>query len=91
MLPSYSWPDPEQRAEELAPIADAMARRIRHENPTDLCKELLNGLDRWEEWAVICLLAARVDPNEAYEVQVGWVKYGVPSAKAGRSELRAVA
>lgn len=75
MLPNYLWPDVEQVAEKLAPIAEELVQRIREEPPTALCRELLGGLDGWELWGLACLLAAQVDHRAPYEVRVGWAKH----------------
>lgn len=75
MPADYAWPDREDRAEALAPVADELVLRIRTDDPTALCLELLARYDWWEMAAVACILAARVDPHEDEQIQVGWVRH----------------
>jgi hypothetical protein len=75
MRPDYVWPDPDDRAEDLAPIADELVRRIRTDDPRRLCSELLGRLDGWQLWALVCLLAAAVDPTVSPEVWWGWARH----------------
>jgi hypothetical protein len=75
MRPDYVWPDPDDRAEDLAPIADELVRRIRTDDPRRLCSELLGRLDGWQLWALVCLLAAAVDPTASPEVWWGWTRH----------------
>lgn len=79
MAPDYTWPDPEDRARDLAPLAMELVHRIRYEDPTALCQELLPRLDGWELWAVITLLAAAVDPHAHPEVLWGWARHLLPA------------
>lgn len=73
MLPDQH-PDPEQMAEKLAPIALEFVEGIRVEDPLRLCQRLLGGLDGWEMWGLVCLLAAAVDPHASPELLWGWVR-----------------
>lgn len=68
-------PDPDVLAEQMAPVALELVRRVRTDPPLALWRDLVAPLDGWQQAALIALLAAAVDPSVHPDVWWGWVRH----------------